>query len=54
MISDGKLAKEYRWAVDEAGTHCEVSPSGDSLHLIFAGPKPEGTDRRRKGQPGAA
>ena len=26
VISDGVLADEYRWVVEEAGTYCEVSP----------------------------
>lgn len=51
VISGGVLAEEYRWVVDEAGTYCEVSPSGDGLHLIFAGGKPDGATRCRKGQP---
>lgn len=35
----------------EAGTYTEVSPSGDGLHLIFRGAKPEGAERSRRGQP---
>lgn len=46
-ISDGALDPAYRWVVDEAGTYTEVSPSGDGLHLIFRGPKPEGAERSR-------
>ncbi len=52
VISDGVLDPVYRWVVDEAGTYTEVSPSGDGLHLIFRGAKPEGAERSRKGQPG--
>ena len=52
VISDGALDPAYRWVVEEAGTYTEVSPSGDGLHLIFRGAKPEGAERSRKGQPG--
>lgn len=52
VMANGVLDAEYRWVVDEAGTYTEVSPSGDGLHLIFRGPKPEGAERSRKGQPG--
>lgn len=52
VIVDGVLDAEYRWVVEEAGTYTEVSPSGDGLHLIFRGAKPEGAERSRKGQPG--
>lgn len=52
VISDGALDPAYRWVVEEAGTYTEVSPSGDGLHLIFRGAKPQGAERSRKGQPG--
>lgn len=52
VIEDGALDPAYRWVVDEAGTYTEVSPSGDGLHLIFRGPKPDWAQRSRKGQPG--
>ena len=52
VLTDGALDPEYRWVVDEAGTYTEVSPSGDGLHLIFRGPKPDWAERSRKGQPG--
>ena len=52
VLVDGVLDAEYRWVVDEAGTYTEVSPSGDGLHLIFRGAKPEGAERSRRGQPG--
>ncbi len=49
VLSGGVLADAYRWVVSEARTYCEVSPSGDGLHLIFRGPKPEGATRCRRG-----
>lgn len=49
VIADGKLSEPYRWVVEEAHTYCEVSPSGDGLHLIFLGGKPEGAGKCRKG-----
>jgi hypothetical protein len=49
VISGGALADAYRWVVSEAHTYCEVSPSGDGLHLIFRGSKPEGATRCRRG-----
>ena len=49
VIYGGVLEEQYRWVVDSANTYCEVSPSGDGLHLIFRGSKPEGADRCRKG-----
>lgn len=49
VLSEGCLAEEYRWVVEEGATYTEVSPSGDGLHLIFSGPKPEGARRCRKG-----
>ena len=49
VLSGGVLADAYRWVVSEAHTYCEVSPSGDGLHLIFRGPKPEGATRCRRG-----
>ena len=52
VISDGVLDPAYRWVVEEAGTYTEVSPSGDGLHLIFRGAKPDWAQRSRKGQPG--
>lgn len=52
VISDGALDPAYRWVVDEVGTYTEVSPSGDGLHLIFRGSKPDWAQRSRKGQPG--
>lgn len=52
VIVDGVLDAEYRWVVEEAGTYTEVSPSGDGLHLIFRGAKPDWAQRSRKGQPG--
>ncbi len=52
VIEGGFLDPAYRWVVEEAGTYTEVSPSGDGLHLIFRGSKPEGAERSRKGQPG--
>ena len=52
VISDGALDPAYRWVVEEAGTYTEVSPSGDGLHLIFRGAKPDWAQRSRKGQPG--
>ena len=52
VIEGGVLDPEYRWVVEEAGTYTEVSPSGDGLHLIFRGAKPQGAERSRKGQPG--
>ena len=52
VIVGGVLDPEYRWVVDEAGTYTEVSPSGDGLHLIFRGGKPQGAERSRRGQPG--
>jgi hypothetical protein len=52
VIEGGVLDSAYRWVVEEAGTYTEVSPSGDGLHLIFRGAKPQGAERSRKGQPG--
>ena len=52
VIEGGVLDPAYRWVVEEAGTYTEISPSGDGLHLIFRGAKPEGAERSRKGQPG--
>ena len=52
VIEGGALDPAYRWVVEEAGTYTEVSPSGDGLHLIFRGPKPDWAQRSRKGQPG--
>jgi hypothetical protein len=52
VISDGALDPAYRWVVEEAGTYTEVSPSGDGLHLIFRGAKPDWAERSRRGQPG--
>lgn len=52
VLDGGALDPEYRWIVDEAGTYTEVSPSGDGLHLIFRGSKPDWAQRSRKGQPG--
>ena len=52
VIVDGALDAEYRWVVEQAGTYTEVSPSGDGLHLIFRGGKPDWAQRSRKGQPG--
>lgn len=52
VIVDGALDAAYRWVVEEAGTYTEVSPSGDGLHLIFRGSKPDWARRSRKGQPG--
>lgn len=52
VIADGVLDEAYRWVVEEAGTYTEVSPSGDGLHLIFRGAKPDWAQRSRKGQPG--
>ncbi len=49
VISDGHLADAYRWVVNQAHTYIEISPSGDGLHLIFEGPKPEGASKSRKG-----
>ncbi len=49
VMHDGFLLKEYRWVVEESGTYCEVSPSGDGLHLFFRGGKPEGATRCRRG-----
>ena len=49
VLHDGVLEEEYRWVVEQAGTYAEVSPSGDGLHLIFRGPKPEGAERCRRG-----
>lgn len=49
VIHGGVLDEQYRWVVEQAGTYCEVSPSGDGLHLIFRGSKPEGAERCRKG-----
>lgn len=49
VMKGGILADEYRWVVEAAATYTEISPSGDGLHLIFAGPKPEGALRCRKG-----
>ena len=52
VIVDGVLDAEYRWVVEEAGTYTEVSPSGDGLHLIFRGAKPDWATRSRRSQPG--
>ncbi|OUO62073.1 hypothetical protein B5F74_02350 [Collinsella sp. An271] len=52
VLTDGMLDPEYRWVVEQAGTYTEVSPSGDGLHLIFRGSKPDWAQRSRKGQPG--
>lgn len=52
VFEGGALLPEYRWVVDQAGTYTEVSPSGDGLHLIFIGSKPEGAARCRRSQPG--
>ena len=52
VIEGGVLDPAYRWVVEEAGTYTEVSPSGDGLHLIFRGGKPQGAERSRRGQPG--
>lgn len=52
VLVDGALDAAYRWVVEQAGTYTEVSPSGDGLHLIFRGSKPDWAQRARKGQPG--
>ena len=52
VLVDGALDPKYRWVVDEAGTYTEVSPSGDGLHLIFRGGKPDRAGRSRRSQPG--
>ena len=52
VIEGGVLDPAYCWVVEEAGTYTEVSPSGDGLHLIFRGAKPDWAQRSRKGQPG--
>ena len=52
VLEGGVLDPGYRWVVEEAGTYTEVSPSGDGLHLIFRGPKPDGARRARRNQPG--
>ncbi len=49
VIKDGRLADAYRWVVNECRTYVEVSPSGEGLHAIFLGPKPEGATKSRKG-----
>ncbi len=49
VLHDGVLEPGYRWVLEEASTYAEVSPSGDGLHLIFRGSKPEGAERCRKG-----
>ena len=49
VIRGGVLEEQYRWVVEQAGTYAEVSPSGDGLHLIFRGSKPEGALRCRRG-----
>lgn len=49
VMEGDALADEYRWVVEEAATYTEVSPSGDGLHLIFMGSKPEGAERCRRG-----
>lgn len=49
VLSGGVLADAYRWVVSEARAYCEVSPSGDGLHLIFRRPKTEGATRCRRG-----
>lgn len=49
VLTDGRLADAFRWVVAEAHTYCEVSPSGDGLHLIFRGPKPDWATRCRRG-----
>lgn len=49
VISGGRLADAYRWVVSQAHTYVEVSPSGEGLHLIFRGSKPEGATRCRRG-----
>lgn len=48
LLSDGTLDPDYRPIVEEAGTYTEISPSGDGLHLIFLGSKPEGATKCRK------
>jgi hypothetical protein len=50
VMPGGRLMEEYRWVVEEAGTYCEVSPSGEGLHLIFRGSKPEGATRCKRTQ----
>ena len=52
VLVDGALDAAYRWVVEQAGTYTEVSPSGDGLHLIFRGRKPDWAQRSRKGQLG--
>ena len=49
VLHDGVLDAEYQWVVDEASTYCEVSPSGDGLHLYFRGSKPDWAERCRRG-----
>ena len=49
VMKGGFLAAEYAWVVEESDTYCEVSPSGDGLHLFFRGAKPDWATRCRKG-----
>jgi P4 family phage/plasmid primase-like protien len=54
VLNGGEVEEEFRWIVDGANTFTEVSPSGDGLHVWFACPKPDGSDRVRgqRGTPG--
>ena len=52
VIVGEELLPEYCWVVEEAGTYTEVSPSGDGLHLIFRGGKPDVATRCRRSQAG--
>ena len=51
LDEDGRLADEYRWVVEDADTYAEISPSGDGLHLLFLGGKPEGATNCKRNQP---
>ena len=50
LDADGHLLEDYREIVSGVKTYVEVSPSGDGLHAIFLGGKPEGATRCRRGQ----
>ena len=50
LDENGKLLEEYEWIVRDADTYTEISPSGEGLHLIFEGPKPEGVEACRHQQ----
>lgn len=42
VLHEGIIDERVRWIVEQANTYCEISPSGDGLHLFLMGAKPDG------------